>query len=175
MSVTPTVPTTDFADLVPGLRWRIKLSFARYVAGLPDGRAWLGDGVHANSDNELIYPLAAVDDDAPEGVTMCFRGDVRYSGHRGLLDVRVADPWLTFGPDGGGILSIRNPRDESGERLSFVRLSGITARSALRETRIRTVTEVRLTAEGADVFHGVYQPGEPFDPITVVSRQRSEQ
>jgi len=165
-----------------GLRWGIKHSFLRYLGSLPDAQCSVTDGASAVTDDTTpplgpLFVFTAADDQPPDdqladdqlhsppgGPTVLrYRGDVRFKGHFGFLRVRVADPWLEIAGDEG--------------KLSAVGIGSEPApRQPLVTFRVRrdgdgpgeggTVfrgTDVRLTAEGSELFGDHYPVGEPFD------------
>lgn len=151
-----------------GLRWGIKTSFVGYVARMPDGRAYVGAGAAVNDRNELIFPLDEETTAAP--ATFAFGGDVRFTGHFGLLFVQIAQPRVVV-HEGEAELTVVDPGSKEGKRLRLVTfgLLGPEREDGLERW---AATDVRLTPEGVEVFGDVYQPGEPFEPLTItVPRQ----
>ncbi|MCU1483004.1 MAG: hypothetical protein JWQ19_3790 [Subtercola sp.] len=147
-----------------GLRWGIKQSFLDYLSGLPDGQAALGDNVTAVGDNELLFDPAEATASL-DGIVK-FTGEVRFGGHRGLLFVRVAEPWLHI--DGGcGRLTVLDPTltDETSRipLVTFLVDPGEAISGSFAGTH------VRLTEEGVEIFNNVYSVGEPFEPFTVTA------
>ena len=103
-----------------GLRWAIKRSFVDYLRRMPDGRAVVGAGAFSLGDEIVFPPEAAGRRTAPDGTAeryWTFLGDVRFSGHFGMLSVQFAAPRIDLRGDRGE-LSIAD-----GEaRLSLVTL-----------------------------------------------------
>jgi hypothetical protein len=114
------------------------------------------DEATTDADLAFHYPSA---DHAVTGSILSFTGDVRFSGHHGMLFVRIADPQVRLHGDGTGSLSIRIPRDETpdGPRMHFVDF-----RLDIHDG-VGHATAVRLAADAIDVFNDVYPAGEPFD------------
>ncbi|MGW2169483.1 HtaA domain-containing protein [Streptomyces sp. NPDC001705] len=147
-----------------GLLWTVRSSFLRYVATMADGRCSVTDGADVVPSDDggpgrFRFALDGVEADGTT-VTARFRGDVRFSGHHGMLFVRIADPVLTFDDLGRGQLSVA-AADEPGH-LPLVRLT-VTAAGADRWRG----TEVRLTEAGSELFGGVYPRQEPFDDLAL--------
>ncbi|MFJ3667381.1 HtaA domain-containing protein [Streptomyces sp. NPDC090106] len=149
--------------LVHGLRWGLKKSFLDYVRRMPDGRGSVSDGAVPVGTGDLFYEHDAERSDA--GV-WAFRGDVRFSGHFGMLFVRVAHPWLRI--DGTNVeLSIEDPQArEDAPRIPLV--TGTLRRLGSQDgTEVWGSEDVALTAEGVALFNDVYAEGEPFEPLVI--------
>jgi hypothetical protein len=164
---SPTAPP----GLPFGLRWGIKSSFVEYIRRMPDGQGRLGDGAVPVGLVEILYPpergeLHTMDDGSIER-SWIFRGQVRFSGHFGMLVVRVAAPALTV-RDGRAELTVADPSaTETGARLALVTLR-LDPRPAPDGIELWQGTDVRLTAAGTGLFNDVYPEGEPFEPLTVL-------
>lgn len=162
-----TNPTTE-SQLAPGLRWGIKASFVDYVRRMPDGKGSVGNGAVPIGAGEIFYSYDAAasttDDDGRQ--VWAFRGDVRFSGHFGMLFVRIAHPRLEV--DGSrSVLTIEDPE----AREDAPRVPLVTARLQQVPSEDGAVVwgadEVALTAEGVALFNEVYAEGEPFEPLVV--------
>ena len=153
--------------LEEGLHWSIRRSFARYVAGLADGRLVVDDGVKPTASDGLFFPLKAA---RGSESLLSFRGVASFSGHFGMLAVRIAQPTLALDPGhAGGVLHIAGSdggvdfatfmleREESDDRMSLFGRN------------------VRLTAPAAAMFGGVYAAQESLDDFVVILSQRGRQ
>ncbi|SFU01275.1 Htaa protein [Geodermatophilus amargosae] len=153
-----------------GLRWGIKGSFLEYVQRMPDGKGWLGDGAVAVGTNEILFPPERTGwRPSPDGVPdrfWAFRGDVRFSGHHGMLFVRLAFPVLTLRGEHAELTVTPLEDTESAERLTLVTLS-LAQQPSLEGIEIWHGTDVRLTGTGAELFNDVYPLGAEFEPLTV--------
>ncbi|WP_236794671.1 HtaA domain-containing protein [Amycolatopsis sp. GM8] len=149
-----------------GLRWGVKTSFVGYVARMPDGQAYLGEGAAVNERNELIFPLSEeTPAEADAEQAFAFGGDVRFSGHFGMLFVRIAEPRIAV-RGGEAELTVVDPESEEDKRLRLVTFT-LTGPETEDGTERWEGADVRLTAEGVELFGDVYQAGEPFEPLTV--------
>lgn len=143
-----------------GLCWGIKRSFLRYLSRLPDGQCSVTDGASPVPGPLFVFTAAdGQPEDPPDGPTVLrYCGDVRFKGHFGFLKVRVAAPWLEIAGAGGKLSAVGIGREP-------------VPRQPLVTFRIRRDedgvvfrgTDVRLTAEGAELFGDHYPVGEPFD------------
>lgn len=155
--------------LVHGLRWGIKRSFVDYVRRMPDGRGSVGEGAVPVGTGDLFYEYdAAASGPGGDGATVwAFRGDVRFTGHMGMLFVRVAHPRLELRDGGSVVVTIEDPQAQAGApRVPLV--TGTLQHLGTREgTQVWGSDDVVLTAEGVPLFNEVYAEGEPFEQLVV--------
>jgi hypothetical protein len=169
--MTEPLPTAP-PELPFGLRWGIKNSFVDYVRGLRDGKGWTGDGATPTGSHEILFAPKAAEWGPPGGIaerSWFFRGDVRFSGHAGMLFVQVTSPVLTMfeSLDGTAQLTVATPPTSDGpDRLPLVTLH-LAREPAPKGVEVWSGTNVRLTEAGAALFNGVYPAGEPFQPLTM--------
>ncbi|WP_052337035.1 HtaA domain-containing protein [Nocardioides alkalitolerans] len=172
--MTETVPEPA-AGLPPhGLRWGIKTSFIDYVRRMPGGRGTVGEGATPVGSHEMLFALDAAPPpaEATAGAVRAwaFRGDVRFTGHGGMLFVRVANPWVVLGAD-EAVLSIEDPyQTPDAPRLPLVTMR-LRSDPAAEADGLEAwfSTEVRLTPEGVELFNDVYQVGEAFEPVAIIA------
>lgn len=156
----------------PALRWGIKRSFISYLSRLPDGSVSAEAGASIVSGSYFQFEPEgggpAVGAAAPAEVRK-FRGQVRLSGHHGMMSLYVADPWLEFG-GAGAVLSVADPQQPagSGGRLELLRLAVPVwpevgwpdpAGTDWREL------PARLSPAAVEFFNGQYEAGEEMDPV----------
>ena len=165
MSVHP--PEGPVGDVPFGLLWGIKRSFVAYVRRMPDGRGSIHDGAAPLGEDTLLFPVAEPPATADGARIWTFRGDVRFAGHAGMLFVRIAAPVLTV-RDGQGELSIADPYDRPGAARVPLVTVGLQPGPAPEGAEVWLGSDVRLTEAGAELFNDVYQPGEPFEDLSVV-------
>lgn len=132
------------------LVWSVKSSLIGYVRGMAHGEIIL-DGIAEEQDG-FAFPAA---DDLGDGV-LRFRGAVTLVAHGGLMNVTLRDPSLTRDGD-EWVLAIADP-DDPAVRLPFAR-----AKSLVDHGNSLRGTGSALTADGADLFFGPYEPGTPVD------------
>ncbi|RBY84759.1 HtaA domain-containing protein [Blastococcus sp. TF02A-26] len=152
-------------DIPFGLLWGIKRSFVAYVRRMPDGQGSIHDGAVPLGEDTILFPAVGGVDAG--GSTFAFRGDVRFKGHGGMLFVRVAAPLITVRDDRAE-LSIEDPYARAdADRVPLVTLQ-LRPGPAPEGARVWLGSDVRLTEAGATLFNDVYQPGEPFEQLSVV-------
>lgn len=151
-----------------GLHWGVKGSFMDYIAAMSDSRATAVDGATPTSSNVLVFEPAIQPPPKPEDadLLLSFRGDVRFSGHGGLLFVRIADPWIAV-HRGRGVLTVLDPHQpDEKPRLPLARLT-LEPQPESDGIQIWLGQDVRLTEEGTGLFNDVYPAGETLEPLAV--------
>jgi hypothetical protein len=153
-----------------GLTWGIKRSFIKYMRELPDGAVSATDGAEMLDSGFFNFPPGGGDYDPAAGTgTLRFSGDVRMSGHYGMLFVRITDPWVSFSPT-GGVLSIpagdANTAADAPERIPLVTFNAAVPRVA-GEHLVWQSVEAFLTPEGREVFNGQYETFQAMDPLSI--------
>lgn len=150
-----------------GLRWGIKRSFVEYIGRMADGAGSVGNGAVSVGEQEVLFAPGSVrrehGADGAAQETWAFRGEVRFSGHFGMLSVRLAAPVLTVR---GGAAELTVDGASGDDRLPLVtlRLDRLPAPDGLE---IWSGTDVTLTEAATGLFNGSYPAGEPFEPLTV--------
>lgn len=136
-----------------GLAWGMHAAFRQYIQRISDGEMLVYDQASMLDSGEAFFP--AVDENTETGV-LRFAGTLHFSGHRGMLVVKIEAPWLQQGDD-TTVLTVADPF-ESGGRMPCVTVDLQT--DGTRPTW--------LTEEGADLFMGNYLPHVAFDPVRIV-------
>lgn len=174
MTTPNTTPTTipDDAEeqLPPGLTWGLKRSFVRYVSFLPDGGHSVADGASLVHGNFFHFePAVGSSYDPVTGTgTLRFRGDVRLTGHHGMLFVMIADPWVEL-RDGVAVLSVVDHREwpDRSHRLDLATLD-VPAPAQAGDPWVWPETRAALSADSQWLFNDQYAPGEELDPLFMV-------
>lgn len=150
-----------------GLHWGIKASFMNYMAAMPDSQASAVGGATPTAGNLLVWEPAGSPPSKPNtDLVLAFRGDVRFTGHGGLLSVRLADPCITT-RGGEAVLTVLDPsRADPARRLRLACLT-LETRPASGRLRIWLSKDVRLAEEGTALFNDVYPAGEQMEPLAI--------
>jgi len=135
------------------LRWAIKLSFQRYLAALPDGVFTAKAGVTVGEEHRFEFERV----DVTEQVIK-FKGDLEFTGHHGGLRVRILDPWFERTSPSAAVITI----EHLALRTPFANVDQLIARDGGWYSE-----HVTLTAEGAGLFSGSYEPGAALEAITL--------
>ncbi len=131
------------------LEWALRPSLIAYVEALPDGRV-LAEGGARRQGELFVIPGRREAMGAYE-----FRGTIRLEGHLGLLDVALAD--LRLHPDGVVTALIAGVRVEL----------ATAATVSVDEAGTVRADDIAVSADGAAVLGGVYQPGASLAPLAI--------
>lgn len=166
---------TDFTAS-PGrhmaLRWGIKQSFREYVLAMSDGSESLSPEVTKDEHGNYLFKADPdATSDASSGDALKFQGSVLLSGYRGMLLVRVRDPWIEE-TNGSVRLTVMHPayREKTTERLALAELVEVGTKE-IDGAHYRTLAS-RLLPSGMRTFDDVYKVGTELDDVTVVFYSR---
>ena len=102
--MTDHLDSTDNAAPPLGLTWGIKRSFVRYVSFLPDVSVSIANGAEATNGSFFTFAPNGGELDPHTGFgTLHFKGEVHMSGHGGMMQLRIVDPWITLTPHGASL------------------------------------------------------------------------
>ena len=174
---TPQSRVLDVRELrdfpAPRLAWGIKRSFAEYLTKVPDGEYVTTGGAQIVSGQVACFeqgPNSTYDPGTGTGL-LRFRGEVRVSGHYGMLAIRITDPWVEFRADAAALTVVDHRYPDANIRLDLVAVTlGLPTQiepGLLAWEGVLT----RLTSAGRKIFDGNYNQGEAFDPISIIFRQ----
>lgn len=150
------VKDIGFSDLPrrrTGLMWGVYGSFRDYIGKLSDGRMQVAGGAELTATGEVFFP---VDQTAPRDSELRCVGSVSFTGHRGMLVVQLAEPWLQLS-EAHAVLSVIDPFEPT------ARMSLVTVK--LGDSGWGTT---QLTEAGTDVFMGNYPEHTHFDPLRIL-------
>lgn len=152
-----------------GLRWALKRSFLDYVERAPGGRGALSDGAVATEAREVVFrpDPGALAPPVQEGALLAFSGAVTFTGHFGMLFVRIANPWVTIQRERGE-LTILDPFQREGDARLGLATFEISAHAIADGFEHWTAADVRLAPEGCTLFNDVYPVDEPLEPLTII-------
>lgn len=144
------------------LIWRVKTSFLEYLART-GGEATISGGA-LWCDDTFAFPIDELGEESANS-TIRFRGQVRFVGHSGALDVTISDPRITI-TDRDAALNVLGgtPPDGGLRRLDLAHLD-LTSDA---ECGVRLECAAELTLAGALLLGGVYSEGDPLDPLSLV-------
>lgn len=145
------------------LVWGVKSSFRSYVTGpIAQGSISVADGATSSGGGYRFFQRSTTADEGARGTTS-YGGSVRFTGHGGVLDLRLSDPNVRVTSSRTASLSV--VADGRRVDLATLDLAAGSARSGAGATTYSAVP-ARLTPAGAGAFDGFYSAGEALDPIT---------
>lgn len=153
--------------IAPGLYWSIKQSFVNYVASTAGGTYSMSTDVTVDESGTFHFPRAEarVDDDGTW--TLQFTGDVRFSGHFGMLFVAVVDPQLVISPMDAGALTIADVAAPSADRRLTIATIDPARALPYDGYLVWPPLTPRLTPDGVGLFGDTYPEGLPLDALKV--------
>ncbi len=154
--------------LASGLIWGVKASFLAYLSRMSDLKSSV-NGAVVTAGGGFYFPLASADDyDPATGLgTLRFDGDVRFSGHHGMLFVMFAQPWVTF-EAGRVTLDFVDP--SSHPRLDRrLPMADLVAQEWTDHLGARAWPGLPATLreESVEIFNGVYPVGEAMESVDI--------
>lgn len=155
----------------PGLTWGIKRSFVKYLSYLPDAAVSAADGADIVNGSFFNFAPDGGDFDPSTGLgTLQFKGDVRLSGHGGMMRVRLLNPWVTV-TGAGAELGVSGHASDTPSRIPTIPpvLAELSAGTPLlTEGRLLWLDlTTRLSADGTGVFNDQYPLGQEMDPLFI--------
>lgn len=148
------------------LVWTIKRSFLDYVRDRAGGRIEVAGGAGIAADGAIAFPAkqdVAQLSRAGQTLRLDFSGEVRLTGHGGLLELPLRALRLESDGPGGYAVTIEDP-DAPDERLAFVTIAAFTPVAGGWQGK-----DTALTYEGAKLFFGPYEVGTEFDDPVVTA------
>ncbi|MFH5824589.1 HtaA domain-containing protein [Georgenia sp. AZ-5] len=160
-------------QLPPGMIWGVKRSFVRYIAQLMDG----GHSATAGATLALgsLFHFEQADGSTYDPHTgtgaLRFRGEVRLTGHFGMLSVTLAEPWVEFRDDGAVLTVVDHRSPDGGIRLDLATLEAGAPAEPQPGVHVWQNVPVTLTAAGQWLFNDQYPAGQQLDPLFIVHRR----
>lgn len=151
--------TSTHAENGGSLAWAIRDSFLRYVTVIARG-SFETDGVELDARGRFVFPLRAAARDGDDW-HFWFSGSVRLRAHGGLLDVRIVEPEIVLGLDGG----IISTRAETG----LLPIAVLDAVQGEEDGFNRTwqLIPARLLESGVPLFGDVYPAETEMAPLSI--------
>ncbi|MDT3400430.1 HtaA domain-containing protein [Streptomyces sp. B1866] len=173
---TPAAPPRAASGRITdgNLDWGVKKRFRDYVTGpIAKGAVTVSDGAAKNGDGYRFQRGTGSYDATAQTLDARFSGAVRFTGHAGALDLKLADLAVKANGTKGTLYADVTSKDrETGKvtesndvPLADLKLpqGGLTAKGDVVSL---TAVPATLTARGATAFAGFYEQGEALDPVT---------
>ncbi|SCK42716.1 Htaa protein [Variovorax sp. HW608] len=139
------------AEDAVGLEWGFKASFRDYLARMR-GSVEVIEPAEATGDS-FFFPYVGRKR-VESSLVLRFGGEVGFTGHGGLLRLRLAQPMLVFDQTTVGV-AVKHPQDES----AFVVIARLTPGSSAGPI------QATLSQAGSNILMGTYSEGTELDPI----------
>ncbi len=148
------------------LTWGIKDSFRDYVAGPVAGGSIVGSGVGVAGSSFIFSQASGGTFDGSTG-TSPYTGSVRFTGHGGVLDLRLANPVIRVDSSGSATMMLT----VNGRSVPFATLALSSGGKRVVDGAVTfSGVPATLTAQGAAAFVNgpsqFYPAGTPLDPVT---------
>jgi hypothetical protein len=153
------------------LSWGFKESFRAYIDGdIANGEWTTADGATYDTPAFGWSGGTGRYDPATGQGYISFTGSVHFTGHDGLLDTTIADPFIRLDTGGSGVLLL----DVSGPTMDGtqidqqdVEFAAIPSLQVVGGDAVRTIDAgTALTPDGAVAFPN-YEAGTAFDPVAI--------
>lgn len=145
-----------------GMVWGIKKSFLNYLSRTPDSLSSVTDGADLTHDGTYQYRFASAPGDSS---TFRFEGSVRFTAHAGALRIGFTNPEISLTPEGASLSIVDHFSSAEDGRIEFAQ--GTLAKTDEPVSNHITITQLRLTEGGAELFQHIYETGEAFEDIII--------
>lgn len=162
--MTDHIDSSESATPPLGLTWGIKRSFVRYVSFLPDVSVSIEGGAEATNGSYFNFAPNGGELDPHTGYgTLHFKGEVRMSGHGGMMRLDILDPWVALTPH-GATLGIYAGAATGGIVLATLELP---PPEALKTGTLWQDVPTFLAPGGVALFNDQYPVGQEMDPLFI--------
>lgn len=162
-------PDGGVGVLAAQAQWGVKRSFQSYITGSIAKGQWELNGIGHGDGRFLFEGDQGAVRPAERAGSLLFPGALRFTGHGGVLDLRISDLEIRFQGNSGELIATVTSSDMEGNSHDFGRAT-IAALdfSALdvSDTAAAGQASARLTESGARAFSDFYAAGTELDPIT---------
>ncbi|MCQ9342949.1 HtaA domain-containing protein [Corynebacterium kozikiae] len=157
--------------------WGIKASFQSYITGSIAKGKWELQGVgHSGGAFQFSGNTGNVDVASKKG-NLRYSGAVHFTGHNGVLDLRISDLEVSFAGSQGQLIANVTSSNMEGVRTDFGRVAIANLNVNTLDINTGSLSgsaSTALTAEGAKAFADFYQPGLALDPVTFTATLGAE-
>lgn len=174
---TPTQPVApvkeckvdEFQTRVTGgaFSWGIKESFTTYIRSSIANGGWNLSGASWNGSTFNFKAAGGLYNTGSRTGTLYYSGTVHFTGHNGVLDLRMSNPQLRLAGNSGTLYMNVTGTNMSGARTNYgtVAIANVTlSQLSVTSSKISFASSsVSLTATGAQAMAGFYKPGDGMD------------
>lgn len=171
----PAETSAELCEVSAGtLTWGVKESFRSYITSIAAGGWEVSDGTeYAVPSFSWSNPVGTIDAATGKG-SVSFTGAIQFTGHKGVLNLVIANPTVEFGGDGTAKLRLdtrsNNVEGELviDEQQAYLgKIEGISEQDLSTGEIAFADASAILTSEGATAFGGFYSSGDDLDPVTL--------
>lgn len=152
------------------LSWGIRDTFTSYIRSSIAGGGWSTTGGVSWNGSDFNFPArGGLFNTATRSGTLYYGGTVAFTGHEGVLQVRLSNPTLVINGNSASLYVDAYSTTMEGVatnhgRVHFANMT-ITGLTVTDSKVSFTTGTAYLTAAGAQAFAGFYNPGEPMDAM----------
>ncbi|MDO4241456.1 MAG: HtaA domain-containing protein [Microbacteriaceae bacterium] len=157
------------------LDWGVRTSFRAYISGSIARGKW--ETLDGATYKTPLFSWQGTGEVADKIAQTKFKGGIHFTGHKGVLDIVMANPAVKIVDDKKALLIVdvksndmegKVAIDEKQVEFADIDLNGTYAATD-GDLKI-TNAPVKLTEKGAVAFAGFYKQGEPMDPVTMTAK-----
>ncbi|AFH90292.1 hemin receptor [Corynebacterium pseudotuberculosis] len=168
-NITPQTCESDSKGIESAAaRWGVKKTFQSYITGsIAKGKWSLDQTTHSGGQFVFSGKSGAVDVAKRSG-KIKFAGGVNFSGHNGILDLRISNIAIGFNGNSGVMYADVRSSDLQGNKSDYghIPLANLSFASLdLSDSKVSGKASATLTKEGAGAFAGFYEAGTELDPV----------
>lgn len=148
--------------------WAIKESFQSYITGsIAKGRWTLSGASHSGGKFQFTGSKGNVDTETKQG-SVLYDGSVHFTGHNGVLDLKISNPEIHFNGNSGQIIAQVQSSNMEGKRRDFgrVAIANLQFSNLSVGDTVRGEASATLTSDGAHAFADFYEAGIQLAPIS---------
>ncbi|MEL4210721.1 HtaA domain-containing protein, partial [Corynebacterium bovis] len=152
------------------IAWGFKQSFRSYITGSIAKGSWEMQGATYDGSQFHWKGTSGTADPGTKTGDIKADGTVRFTGHKGILDLKVSNPEITVNGNQGTLIAsvVSNTMEGTPVDYGRVEFGQLTFTSLnLTDSAVNGTANVALTAKGSQAFADFYAPGTELDPITV--------
>ena len=175
-AVPPATPATGHCSGSTGVvsgsaAWGVKESFQSYITGAIAKGSWtlLDNTSYDNRAFHFAANSGAVDPANSSG-RILLSGGVHFTGHQGVLDLKISQLEIEFSGRSGQLIAQVSSSDMSGTRTDFgrVALADLAFDSlTISDNSLNGRAQVLLTAQGSRAFADFYEAGTQLAPLEI--------
>ncbi|MDR2255265.1 MAG: HtaA domain-containing protein [Arthrobacter sp.] len=172
--VAQAAPTVDGRVSSASLTWGVKSSFRSYVKGkIAKGSITVSGGAKQAANNGAFTFTSGSGSVLSGKGTVTFKGAVKFTGHKGQMNLALSDVKVQLAGGGKGYLvaDAKAPKSKltkaislNNKRIATVKVA--TSKASGGKVALK-ITSVKLTSDGSKALAGFYPAGTVVDSASV--------